>query len=121
MFTFKSPVIQENIWKICLKTKRELNKIYFEDRKIEKEEDLKGLIEFSSLTIYIDKNLDDVSLTRILRKKLMNLYLWETGQQDHLFTEEEFCDLTSVVAPLICQTANDIVLCLKKNSKKGEN
>lgn len=40
----------------------------------------------------------------------MNLYLWETGQQNHLFTQEEFCDITSVAAPLICKIADYIVL-----------
>ena len=118
MFAFNSPVIQENIWRICLKTKKELNIIYYEDKKIEKEEDFKGLIEYSSSTIYIDMDLDKKLLKRTLRKKLMNLYLWETGQQNHLFTEEEFCDLTSVAAPLICKTADEIALEL--NNKKGE-
>lgn len=120
MLEFYSPVIHENVWKISLKTNKELRKIYFEGRKEEKEEELGGIIEYSSSTIYIDKELDDDLLGRALRKQLVNLYLWETGQQDHLFTEEEFCDLTSVVAPLICKTADNIILMLKKDMKDKE-
>ena len=30
-------------------------------------------------------------------------YLWETGQQDRRYTEEELCDLMSIAAPLICK------------------
>lgn len=120
MLEFYSPVIHENIWKISLKTNKELRKIYFEGRKEEKKEELGGIIEYSSSTIYIDKDLDDDLLERALRKQLMNLYLWETGQQDHLFTEEEFCDLTSVAAPLICKTADNIILMLKKDMKDKE-
>lgn len=120
MLEFYSPVIHENVWKISLKTNKELRKIYFEGRKEEKKEELGGIIEYSSSTIYIDKDLDDDLLERALRKQLMNLYLWETGQQDHLFTEEEFCDLTSVAAPLICKTADNIILMLKKDMKDKE-
>lgn len=120
MLEFYSPVIHENVWKISLKTNKELRKIYFEGRKEEKKEELGGVIEYSSSTIYIDKELDDDLLGRALRKQLMNLYLWETGQQDHLFTEEEFCDLTSVAAPLICKTADNIILMLKKDMKDKE-
>ena len=120
MLEFYSPVIHENVWKISLKTNNELRKIYFEGRKEEKKEELGGVIEYSSSTIYIDKELDDDLLGRALRKQLMNLYLWETGQQDHLFTEEEFCDLTSVAAPLICKTADNIILMLKKDMKDKE-
>ena len=109
MLEFYSPVIHENVWKISLKTNKELRKIYFEGRKEEKEEELEGIIEYSSSTIYIDKELDDDLLGRALRKQLVNLYLWETGQQAHLFTEEEFCDLTTVAAPLICKTADEIL------------
>lgn len=123
MFTFNSPIIKENIWKICFKTKNELIKLYYEDEEIEREEDIRGLIEYATSTIYIDKNLDDVLLKRTLRKKMMNLYLWETGQQNRLYTEEEFCDITSVAAPLICKSADELVLGLKKyiKSKKGDS
>ena len=120
MLEFYSPVIHENVWKISLKTNKELRKIYFEGRKEEKKEELGGVIEYSSSTIYIAKELDDDLFGRALRKQLMNLYLWETGQQDHLFTEEEFCDLTSVAAPLICKTADNIILMLKKDMKDKE-
>lgn len=117
MYQFNSPVIHENIWRICLKTNKELNEIYNEDRKEANEDNFGGMIEYSSSTIYLNKDLDDASYRKSLRKQLMNLYLWETGQQDHLFTQEEFCDLTSVAAPLICKTADDIALALKKNLK----
>lgn len=117
MFTFNSPIIHENIWKIYLKTKKELIKIYYGE--IKDDEDIEGIIDYIDSTIYLDKNLDDISLKKELRKKLMHLYLWETGQQEHRFTEEEFCDLTSVAAPLICRTADDIFLRIKKY-EKGE-
>ena len=118
MFTFNSPVIHENIWKISLKSNKELRKIYFEGRKEEKKEDIGGIIEYATSTIYLDMDLNDELLGRALRKQLMNLYLWETGQQNRLFTEEEFCDLTSVAAPLICKTADEILSKIRNGGKE---
>lgn len=115
MFTFNSPVIRENIWKIDFKTKEELKRIYYEAKEAENKEEIDGIIEFRTFTIYLNKDLDEVSLKKILRKKLVNLYLWETGQQDHRYTEEEFCDLVSVLAPLICKSADDILLNIKRD------
>lgn len=120
MFTFNSPVISENVWKICFKSQEEMIKIYYEGREEEKKEKKEGMIEYISFTIYIDKDLDDASLLKTLRKQLMRIYLWETGQQDHMFTEEEFCDLNSVAAPLICKTANEIASRLKENGIRKE-
>lgn len=117
MYQFNSPIIYDNIWQICLKTKKELNEIYNKDRKEAIEDDLGGIIEYSSSTIYLDKNLDDDSFRKSLRKQLMNLYLWETGQQDHLFTQEELCDLASVAASLICKTTENLILQIKQNLK----
>lgn len=115
MFEFKSPVIPEHIWKISLKTPKEMLKIYYEDRPIEQEK-IEGITEYIISTIYIDETLDDKELLRTLRKQLMRLYLFETGQQNRKFTEEEFCDLMSVASPLICKTANRL-----KRLVKGEN
>lgn len=116
MFTFKSPVIPEHIWKICFKTKDELVKIFYEDKIPKDIETITGLIDFTASTIYIDKELDDILLAKELRNKIMHLYLWETGQQDREYSEEEFCELTSVSAPLICKTTNDIILELKNSN-----
>ncbi|OKZ73874.1 MAG: hypothetical protein BHW00_07080 [Clostridium sp. 26_22] len=113
MFTFKSPVISTNIWKLCFKTSEEMAKIYFEDKEPEEGIRLHGITEYITSTIYIDKDLDGFLLVKALRHELMHIYLWETGQQDRKYTEEEVCDLISVAAPLICKTADDIVLRLK--------
>ena len=32
MFTFKSPAISKNIWKLCFRNREEMNKIYYEGR-----------------------------------------------------------------------------------------
>ena len=121
MLTFKSPVIHENIWKIVLKTNKELNAIYNKDKKEKRNnDDIGGVIEYSTMTIYIDKNLDDSLFRKAFRKQLMNLYLWETGQEGHLFTQEDFCDLASVVAPLICKTADEILLKIRNGGNKNE-
>lgn len=118
MFKFKSPVISEHVWKICFMTDEEMSEIYYADKETEdKKEKINGILEFMSSTIYINENLDESLLLETLREKLMVMYLWETGQQDHNFSEEEFCDLISVASPLICKTAESIVLKLKK---KGE-
>lgn len=39
MFTFKSPVVPENIWKICFKKEEEMSKIYYENRKQKKKKE----------------------------------------------------------------------------------
>ena len=119
MITFNSPVISENVWNLCLKTNKEIEDIYYEDRKTEQREEIHSVIEYTSSTIYLDKELDDNSILKALRKKLVNLYLWETGQEDHLFKEEEFCDLASVVIPIIYKTSENLLLRIKEE-KKGE-
>ena len=115
---FNSPVILENIWNLCFKTKEELIDFYYKDRKTEKKEKVESVIEIVTQTIYIDKELDDSTMLRALRRKLVNLYLWETGQQDHRFSEEEFCDLASVTVPVIYKTANDLMFKIKKAKKE---
>ena len=114
MIKFKSPVISNNTWTLCLKNKEEMAKIYFDNGNQEVGIRLHGITEYITSTIYIDKELEDFLLVKALRHELMHIYLWETGQQDRKYTEEEICDLISVAAPLICQTADEIVLRLKK-------
>lgn len=117
MYKFKSPVIHDNIWKVYLRSSKELNEMSNKDYK--KEDTVKAILDYINLTIYIDKDLDDIEFKKTLREKLINLYLWETGQQCHIFTLEDFCELTSVAAPLICETADYIVAEIKNKNKKG--
>lgn len=121
MFTFKSPANSNNIWKLCFRDKKEMNQIFFEDRPIDEEVRLHGITHYIAQTIYIDKELDGFPLVKALRHELMHVYLWETGQQGRIFNEEELCDLTSTAAPVICKTADDIILRLREGLyKHGE-
>ena len=117
MFTFKSPVIKKNTWVLCFKSKEEMNEIYYEDREPDKETRLHGLTEYITSTIYIDNELKGFLLEKALRHELMHVYLWETGQQDRTYTEEELCDLMSTAGPLVCKTANEILERLKEEDK----
>ena len=119
MIKFNSPVIPENTWELYLKTTQEITDLYNEDKGVEdKKEKVPSVIDLTSATIYIDKDLEDNDLLKAIIKKLVNLYLWETGQQDHLFTEEEFCDLTSTSAPIILKTAEELILKIKKEKEE---
>jgi hypothetical protein len=121
MFTFKSPTIPKNIWKLCFRDRAEMNRIFYENRPVEEEVRLHGITEYISQTIYIDKDLDGFLLAKALRHELTHIYLWETGQQDRVMNEEEICDLISVAAPTICKAVDDIMLRLKEGLyKKGE-
>lgn len=117
MFTFHSPIIRENNWKICFKTSEELFKDFYSNNNEEVKEKINGYTEYSTLTIYLDKDLKKDKMIETLRKQLLNLYLWETGQQDRYFNEEELCDLASVSIPIIYENAEKIIDKLKKENK----
>ena len=120
-FTFKSPTILKNIWKLCFRDRVEMTKIYYESRTPDEETRIHGITEYVTSTIYIDKDLDGFLLAKALRHELTHIYLWETGQQGRVFDEEELCDIMSVAAPLICKTADEIMLRLKEGLyKRGE-
>lgn len=121
MFTFRSPVISKNIWKLCFRDKDEMNRIYYENRTPEEGARLHGITEFITSTVYIDKDLDGFLLAKALRHELTHIYLWETGQQDRVMNEEEICDFLSVAAPVITKTADEIMFRLKEAMyKNGE-
>lgn len=121
MFTFKSPAISKNIWKLCFRDRNEMNRIFYENRPVDEESRLHGITEYVTSTVYIDKELDGFLLAKALRHELTHIYLWETGQQDRVMNEEETCDLMSVAAPAICKTADEIMLRLKEGwYKHGE-
>ena len=121
MFTFKSPANSKNVWNLCFRDRAEMNKIYYENRPVDEEVRLHGITEYITSTIYIDKELDGFPLGKALRHELTHIYLWETGQQDHVMNEEETCDFMSVAAPLIYKTAEDIMFRLKEGLyKHGE-
>lgn len=120
-FTFKSPAIPKNIWKLCFRDREEMTKIYYGNRTPDEEVRIYGITEFITSTIYIDKDLDGFILIKALRHELTHIYLWETGQQDRVFNEEEICDFMSVAAPIIYKTADEIVFRLKEGLyKRGE-
>lgn len=118
MFTFKSPAIPKNIWKLCFRNRSEMSRIYYEDRPIDPEERIHGITEYVTSTVYIDKDLDGFLLAKTLRHELTHIYLWETGQQSRSYDEEDICDLLSVAGPTICKAVDDIVLRLKEGLYK---
>jgi len=122
MFTFKSPAISKNIWKLCFRNREEMNKIYYEGRTPDEEARIHGITEYITQTIYIDKDLDGFPLSKVLRHELTHVYLWEIGNQAREnYTEEEIADFMSIAAPSICKTADDIILRLKEGLyKHGE-
>ena len=121
MFTFNSPAISKNIWKLCFRDREEMNRIYYEGRTPDEETRIHGITEYISSTIYIDKELDGFLLAKALRHEITHVYLWETGQQGRVYNEEEVCDLMSVAGPAISKTVNEIILRLKEGLyKKGE-
>lgn len=119
--TFTSPVIPKNIWTLCFRDRATMTKLYYEDRTPEEGARINGLTDYINLTVYIDKELDGFLLIKTIRHELTHIYLWETGQQDRIFNEEEMCDFISVAAPLINDTANKLMIRLKEGLyKKGE-
>ena len=121
MFTFISPVNPKSVWKLCFRTKEEMNKIYYENRPVDEEARIHGATEYITSTVYIDKELDGLVLAKTLRHELMHIYLWETGQQDRVMNEEETCDLMSVAGPVVCKAVDNIMLRLKEGLyKRGE-
>ena len=121
MFTFKSPANPKNSWKLCFRDKKDMTRIYYEDKPAEDDARIFGMTEFVTMTIYVDEDLDGYTLTKTLRHELTHIYLWETGQQDRVMNEEEICDFMSVAAPIINKTAEEIVFRLKEGLyKKGE-
>lgn len=120
-FTFKSPAIPKNIWKLCFRDREEMNRIFYEGRTPDDDTRIHGITEYITSTIYIDKDLDGFLLAKTLRHELTHIYLWETGQQGRINNEEETCDLLSVAAPVVCKTTDDILLRLKEGLyKNGE-
>ena len=120
-FTFKSPAISKNIWKLCFRDQKTMKDIYYEGRTPEEGVHLHGITEYITQTVYIDKNLDGFLLAKALRHELTHIYLWETGQQSREYTEEELCDVLSVAGPVICKTVDEIILRLKEGLyKHGE-
>ncbi len=121
MFTFKSPAIPKNIWKLCFRDRDEMNRIFYEGRTPDDDARIHGITEYITSTIYLDKDLDGFLLAKALRHELTHVYLWETGQQARVFNEEELCDLVSVAVPTINKTAEEIIFRLKEGLyKSGE-
>lgn len=121
MFSFKSPANPKNIWKLCFRDRDEMNKIFYEGRSFDEEVRLHGITEYITQTVYIDKELDGFPLVKALRHELTHIYLWETGQQGRVYSEEEVCDFMSIAAPLINMAVNEIIVRLKEGLyKKGE-
>lgn len=118
MFAFKSPASPNNIWKLCFRPKEEMTKIFYEDRTPEEGIRIFGVTEYLTSTVYIDKELDGFPLEKTLRHELTHIYLWETGNQGHVYDEEELVDIVSVAAPSICKSVNDIMLRLKEGLYK---
>lgn len=118
MFTFKSPVNSNNIWKLCFRNKKEMNDIYYENKPADENARLHGITEYITQTVYIDNELDGYLLSKTLRHELTHIYLWETGQQDRIMNEEETADFMSVAGPAICKAVDDIVLRLREGLYK---
>jgi hypothetical protein len=121
MFTFSSPAIAKNTWKLCFRDEDEMNDIFYERKQPEEGVRIHGITEYHTQTVYIDKSLDGFLLGKALRHELMHIYLWETGQQARDYTEEEVCDLMSVAGPAVTKAADNIMLRLREGwYKHGE-
>lgn len=122
MFTFKSPALPKNVWKLCFRDREEMNRIFYEGRTPDEEARIHGITEYTTQTVYIDKDLDGFILAKALRHELTHVYLWETGQQGReKYDEEEICDIMSVAAPAICKSVDEILLRLREGLyKNGE-
>lgn len=119
MFSFKSPVNKNNIWKLCFRDKDEMNRIYYENKPTEEDTRICGITEYITQTVYIDKDIDGFLLAKTLRHEITHIYLWETGQQGRLMNEEEIADFIGVAAPTICKCANEIMLRLREGLYKN--
>lgn len=98
-----------------------MNRIFYENRPVDEETRIHGITEYVTQTIYVDDELDGFLLGKVLRHELTHVYVWETGQQDRVYNEEELCDVLSVASPIICKTADEIMLRLREGLyKKGE-
>lgn len=114
MFTFESPATSKKNWKLYLKSQKEMLNIYYEDTEPKEDSHLNGITEYPTATVYIDKDIDGFCLIKTLRHELMHVYLWDVGKNGSYYWEDEICEIMSVVAPLICKTADDIALKIKK-------
>lgn len=95
--------------------------LFYDDKTVTEEVRILGITNFVTSTIYLDKDLDGFILAKTLRHELTHVYLWETGQQDRVLSEEEICDLMSVAAPIIHKTVEEILFRLKEGLyKNGE-
>lgn len=120
-FTFTSPANHKNIWTLCFRDRDEMNRIYYENRPVDPETRLYGVTDYISQIVYIDKDIDGFLLAKTLRHELTHIYLWETGQQGRVMSEEEQCDFVSIIAPVITQSTNDILTRLREGLyKRGE-
>lgn len=114
MFTFKSPAISKNTWKLYFKPREEMLKIFYEDTEPEENSRILGVTDYKNSTVYIDKELNGFILVKTLRHELMHIYLWETKKKKYLYNETEICEIISVATPLICKLTDNIILRLKK-------
>lgn len=110
---FNSPTNPEKVWKISLKTQTEMKNIFYKDNEPKNDEKILGITEYETSTIYIDEELDDFLLKKVLRHELMHVYLFESNKIKFIYTESDVCKITSKVAPLICKTVDDIVSKIK--------
>lgn len=123
MFTFKSPVDENHIWKLCFRDPNEVNRLFYEHNPTPESErtDVLGFVTFPEMTIFISNNLDGFALAKTLRHEITHLYLWETGQEHDNYDEEMLANFIGSAAPAICKTVDNILLRLKEGLyKHGE-
>ena len=114
MLTFKSPAISEKTWKLCLKSKKEMLNIYYENTEPEDRYSVYGITEYAISTVYIDKDIDGFLLVKTLRHELMHIYLWDLEKNGKYYTEDEVSEILEVSAPLICEKADELLSRLKE-------
>lgn len=117
MIEFNSPAIDKNIWKLEFRSNKELSDIFYEDEEKEEGQSFFGITEYPTSTVYINKDIDGFLLKKTLRHELMHIYLWEMENKKYLYKEDEVCELMSAIAPLICKTADELLLKLKEHVK----
>ena len=90
-------------WKIIEKSNEEMNLL-----NDDKDDRLCGLTEYSTHTIYINKDIIDKELTLYHELTHMFMYVYGHNQfQDKTFTYEDVCEICACSHNLISKIAND--------------
>lgn len=109
MLTFKSPIDSKKIWKLYLKSPKEMIELFYEDTEPKDGYSINGITEFPTSKVYINKRINGFLLIKTLKHELMHVYLYDSKKNQALYTQEEVTEIISDAAPLICNTVDEIL------------